>query len=180
MVALEEGRLKRTYYLLVKEEPVQQLRVEWEVPPGEFVDREVRELEVITSPAQENILYYGRIGVVRGNILLLNPQLAERWGLDKYKDPRRGIAEGVLAGFVDPITSPAWDPSPTTGFWVIGNNVWPVLRAWNPHTYPVKAACIIHPLKFTATEVTSENFPELYNALEERIVKARTIYVFTR
>ncbi|RLE62839.1 MAG: hypothetical protein DRJ47_10125 [Thermoprotei archaeon] len=168
------------YYLLVDEEPIQQLRIEFEVagpPTEEFKDHEVRELEIETSPEEEVIFYYARIGVVRGNILLLNPQLRERWGLDKYKDPKRGIQEGVLAGFIDPIVSPAYEPSPWSGFWILGNNVWPVLRGWNPHPYPLKIACIIYPLKFTALEITRDNYPELYEKLERRLIKTRTLYV---
>jgi len=171
----------RRYYLLADEEPIQQLRVEFEVagpPVEEFADYEVRELEVVTEEEEEIIYYYGRIGVVRGNILLLNPQLRERWGLDKYKDPKRGIQEGVLAGFIDPVTSPAYDPSPWSGFWVLGRNVWPVLRGWNPHEgFPMKVSCIIYPVKFTAIEVTRENYPELYEKLERRLIKTRTLYV---
>ncbi len=182
---LEVRRITRTgvepkYYLLADEEPIQQLRVEFEVsgpPTAEFADREVKELEIETSPQEEVIFYYGRIGVKRGNILLLNPQLRERWGLDKYKDPKRGIQEGVLAGFIDPIISPAYDPSPQSGFWVLGINMWPVLRAWNPHSYPIKVACIIYPIKFTAIEVTSDNYPELYEKLERRLIKTRTLYI---
>ncbi|RLG83079.1 MAG: hypothetical protein DRO39_08815 [Thermoprotei archaeon] len=182
---LEVRRITRTgvepkYYLLADEEPIQQLRVEFEVsgpPTAEFADREVKELEIETSPQEEVIFYYGRIGVKRGNILLLNPQLRERWGLDKYKDPKRGIQEGVIAGFIDPVISPLYDPSPWSGFWVLGTNVWPVLRGWNPHGHPVKVACIIYPIKFTALEVTRENYPELYEKLERRLVKTRTLYV---
>jgi len=175
---IEVRRVTRTgvvprYFLLADEEPVQQLRVEFDVagpPEEEFADYEVRALEIETSPEVETIFYYGRIGVVRGNIILLNPQLRERWGLDKYKDPKRGIQEGVYAGFIDPVVSPAYDPSPWSGFW-------PVLRAWNPHSYPVKVACIIYPVKFTALEITRENFPELYEKLERRLVRTRTLYV---
>ena len=182
---IEVRRVTRTgvvprYFLLADEEPVQQLRVEFDVagpPEEEFADYEVRALEIETSPEVETIFYYGRIGVVRGNIILLNPQLRERWGLDKYKDPKRGIQEGVYAGFIDPVVSPAYDPSPWSGFWVLGINMWPVLRAWNPHSYPVKVACIIYPVKFTALEITRENFPELYEKLERRLVRTRTLYV---
>ena len=173
-------RVERRFYYLADEEPIQQLRIEFEVlgpPIAEFVDYEVRELEIETSPEEEIIFYYARIGVVRGNVLLLNPQLRERWGLDKYRDPMRGIREGVLAGFIDPITSPAYDPSPWSGFWVLGNNVWPVLRGWNPHPYPLKVAVIIYPIKFTAIEVTRENYPELYEKLERRLIKTRTLYI---
>jgi len=171
--------LKR-YFLLADEEPIQQLRIEFDVagpPTEEFKDHEVRELEIETSPEEEIIFYYARIGVIRGNILLLNPQLRERWGLDKYKDPKRGIQEGVLAGFIDPITSPAHDPSPWSGFWVLGPNMWPVLRAWNPHPYPIRVAAIIYPIKFTAIEVTRESFPELYEKLERRLIRTRTLYI---
>jgi len=182
---LEVRRVTKTgvrsrYYLLADEEPIQQLRIEFDVPgppTKEFDDYEVKELQIETSPEEEVIFYYGRIGVVRGNILLLNPQLRERWGLDKYKDPKRGIMEGVLAGFIDPITSPAYDPSPWSGFWVLGTNVWPVLRAWNPHSYPVKVSCIIYPVKFTVVEVTREDMPELYEKLERRLIKTRALYI---
>ncbi len=182
---IEVRRVTRTtivkrYFLLADEEPVQQLRVEFDVagpPEEEFKDYEVRALEIETSPEEETIFYYGRIGVVRGNIILLNPQLRERWGLDKYKDPKRGIQEGVYAGFIDPVVSPAYDPSPWSGFWVLGINMWPVLRAWNPHSYPIKVSCIIYPVKFTALEITRENFPELYEKLERRLVRTRTLYI---
>ena len=170
----------RRYYLLADEEPIQQLRVEFDVagpPTEEFKEYEVKELQIETSPEEEVIFYYARIGVIRGNILLLNPQLRERWGLDKYKDPKRGIMEGVLAGFIDPIVSPAYDPSPWSGFWVLGKNVWPVLRAWNPYNRPVKVACIIYPVKFTVVEVTRDNYPELYEKLERRLIKTRALYI---
>ena len=169
------------YYLLADEEPIQQLRIEFEVagpPTAEFVDYEVRELEIETTPDMEIIFYYGRIGVLRGNVTLKNPQLRERWGLDKYKDPRSGIQQGVVAGFIDPVTSPAYDPSPWSGFWVLGTNVWPVLVGWNPHTgFPIKVAVIIYPVKFTCIEVTRDSYPELYTKLERRLVKTRTLYV---
>ncbi|RLE64996.1 MAG: hypothetical protein DRJ38_04455 [Thermoprotei archaeon] len=168
------------YYLLADEEPIQQLRIEFEVsgpPVAEFVDYEVKELEIETSPEEEIIYYYGRIGVKRGNVLLLNPQLRERWGLDKYKDPQRGIREGVYAGFIDPIVSPAHDPSPWSGFWVLGTNVWPVLRGWNPHSYPIKVSVIIYPIKFTAVEVTREKYPELYERVVRRLIRTRTVYI---
>ena len=183
---LEVRRVTRTavtrrYYLLADEEPIQQLRVEFDVagpPAEEFKDYEVKELQIETTPEEEIIFYYGRIGVVRGNILLLNPQLRERWGLDKYKDPKRGIMEGVLAGFIDPIVSPAYDPSPWSGIWVLGTNMWPVLRAWNPHSgLPLKASCISYPVKFTAVEVTRDNYPELYEKLERRLIKTRALYI---
>jgi len=182
---LEVRRVTRTaitrrYYLLADEEPIQQLRVEFDVagpPTEEFKDYEVKELQIETTPEEEIIFYYGRIGVVRGNILLLNPQLRERWGLDKYRDPKRGIQEGVIAGFIDPIVSPLYNPSPWSGFWVLGNNVWPVLRGWNPHRYPIKVAAIIYPIKFTAVEITKDNYPELCEKLERRLIKTRTLYI---
>jgi len=170
----------KKYYLLADEEPAQQLRVEFDVsgpPEEEFKDYEVRALEIETSPEVETIFYYCRIGVVRGNILLLVPQLRERWGLDKYRDPKRGIQEGVYAAFIDPIVSPAYSPSPWSGFWILGLNVWPVLRAWNPHSYPIKVASIIYPVKFTVLEVTRENYPDLYEKLERRLIRTRTLYV---
>jgi len=173
-------RIRKRYFLLADEEPIQQLRIEFDVagpPAEEFKDHEVKELEIETSPEEEIIFYYGRIGVVRGNILLLNPQLRERWGLDKYRDPKRGIQENVLAGFIDPVISPAYDPSPWSGFWVLGPNMWPVLRAWNPHPYPLKVSAIIYPVKFTAIEVTPDNFPELYEKLERRLIKTRALYI---
>ena len=52
-----------------------------------------------------------------------------------------------------------------------------MLRAWNPHSYPIKVACIIYPVKFTVTEVTRENYPELYEKLERRLIRTRTLYV---
>jgi len=180
---VEVRRVTRTgvtprYYLLADMEPIQQLRIEFDIagpPAEEFKDYEVKELEIETE--EEIIFYYGRIGVVRGNILLLNPQLRERWGLDKYRDPKRGIQDGVIAGFIDPIISPAYDPSPWSGFWVLGRNVWPVLRGWNPHPYPLKIACIIYPVKFVAVEITRDNYPELLEKIRRRLVKTRTIYV---
>ena len=183
---IEVRRVTRTavvkkYYMLADEEPVQQLRIEFDVagpPTEEFKDYEVKELKIETTPEEEIIFYYARIGVIRGNILLLNPQLRERWGLDKYRDPKRGIQESVLAGFIDPIVSPAYDPSPWSGFWVLGMNMWPVLRAWNPHTgFPIKVAVIIYPVKFTAVEVTRDNYPELYEKLERRLIRTRTLYI---
>ena len=180
VVRVTAAGINRKFYLLADEEPVQQLRIEFEVagpPAEEFKDYEVRELQVETPPEEEVIFYYARIGVIRGNILLLNPQLKERWGLDKYKDPRRGIQEGVYAGFIDPIISPAYDPSPWSGLWVLGKNVYPVLRAWNPHSHPVKVACIVYPVKFTAAEITRDRYPELHRELEHRLIKLRTLYI---
>jgi len=55
--------LKR-YFLLADEEPIQQLRIEFDVagsPTEEFRDYEVRELEIETSP-EEEIIFSGRGG----------------------------------------------------------------------------------------------------------------------
>ena len=184
---VDAGKVERTFWLLADLEPVQQYRFEFEVsgpPTEEFKEYEITNLKIQTDPVKvdeevvQKKVYYCRIGVKRGNILIKVPQLEERWGLDVEKDARRGIEAGKIFGFIDPNTSPLYDPTAWSGFWILERNQWPVLVGWNPTTsFPIKISGIIYPLLFTAVKITKEKYPDLFDKLAARLIKPRIVFL---